>query len=200
MLLIKTAWGNKSLASDFRPPSSGKRNPYNLKAEVRPARPGLYYSLMWKRVRAVLKNLKDQRPQYEFDIVGIGWHQGWKDRKEQSFVDEYEKNLANLIRDMRKALGEENLPFVIAETGMHGPNETGPRALSLMRAQAAVARYEEFQGNVAFVRTMGFQRTKEVSPSDRIYHWNHNAETQFLIGEGMGRAMIQLLNAKPPEK
>ena len=107
--------------------------------------------------------------------------------------DEYEKNLANFIRDVRKDLGIKNLPFVIAETGMHGPTEKHPRAISLMRAQAAVAQYKEFEGNVAFVGTKAFHRPKDVSPSGQGYHWNQNAETYFLIGNGMGKAMIKLL-------
>ena len=99
-----------------------------------------------------------------------------------------------------------NLPFVIAETGMTGPNETHPRALSLMKAQAAVAQYPEFKGNVAFVKTQQFWREKEDSPSGQGYHWNTNAETYYLIGESMGQAMLGLMesaktaNAAKPSK
>ena len=183
VLLIKTAWGGKSLAKDFRPPSSG--------GEVGP-----YYTEMLKHVTNVLANLKKEFPDYDgkgYKIVGLGWHQGWNDRVNQAHNDQYETNLANFIRDVRKALGVKDLPFVIAETGMHGPEETHPRALSLMRAQAAVAAYPEFKGNVAFVGTKGFYRPPEVSPSRQGYHWNSNAETYFLIGDAMGKAMIQLL-------
>jgi len=56
--------------------------------------------------------------------------------------------MANFIRDIRKDLGVDRLPFVIAETGMSGPEETHPRALSLMKAQAAVAEQPNFKGNV----------------------------------------------------
>ena len=48
-----------------------------------------------------------------------------------------EKNLANFIRDIRKEFGTPKLPFVIAETGMNGPEEKHPRALSLMKATAS---------------------------------------------------------------
>ena len=65
-----------------------------------------------------------------------------------------------------------------------------------MKAQAAVAERKEFQGNVAFVGTKAFWRPKEQSPSGQNYHWNSNAETYYLIGEGMGQAMKQLLNDK----
>jgi alpha-galactosidase len=182
VLLIKTAWGGKSLAKDFRPPSSG--------GEV-----GQYYTEMLKHVKEVLANLKKHFPDYDgrgYELAGFGWHQGWNDRVNQAFNDEYEKNLANFIRDVRKDLGVKDLPFVIAETGMSGHTEKHPRALSLMRAQAAVAKYDQFKGNVAFVGTKDFYRPKEVSPSGQAYHWNTNAETYFLIGNGMGEAMLRL--------
>jgi hypothetical protein len=125
-------------------------------------------------------------------LAGFGWHQGWNDRINDKHNAEYESNMAHFIRDMRKDLGAERLPFVIAETGMTGPNEMHPRALSLMKAQAAVAEHPEFKGNVAFVGTRAFWREKEQSPSGQGYHWNTNAETYYLIGEAMGQAMLGL--------
>jgi len=56
-----------------------------------------------------------------------------------------------------------------------------------------VAKYEEFEGNVAFVGTKDFFRPKEVSPSGQAYHWNGNAETFCLIGNGMAEAMTGLV-------
>jgi len=97
------------------------------------------------------------------------------------------------IRDIRKALDAPKLSFVVAETGMSGREEKHPRAVSLMKAQAAVAEYDEFQGNVAFVGTRDFYRPKEESPSGQAYHWNSNAETYYLIGDAMGKAMLGLI-------
>jgi len=185
VLLIKTAWGGKSLAVDFRPPSSG--------GEVGP-----YYTEFLQHVRDVLANRDTHFPELrgrDYELAGLGWHQGWNDRVNQAHNDEYETNLANFIRDVRVELALPDLPFVIAETGMSGHEEKHPRALSLMRAQAAVAEYEEFAESVAFVGTKDFYRAPEVSPSNQGYHWNSNAETYFLIGEGMGRAMIELAEA-----
>jgi len=187
VLLVKLAWGGKSLAKDFRPPSAG--------GEVGP-----YYREIVDRTKATLKNLKAEFPELGdrgHELAGFGWHQGWNDRVNQAFNDEYEKNMAHFIRDIRKDLGVKNLPFVIAETGMSGPEEKHPRALSLMKAQAAVAEYPEFKGNVAFVKTQAFWREKEVSPSGQAYHWNTNAETYFLIGEAMGQAMKKLCETAP---
>ncbi|QDU92909.1 sialate O-acetylesterase [Lignipirellula cremea] len=183
VLLIKLAWGGKSLGKDFRPPSSG--------GEVGP-----YYQDVVKLTKQVLADGPTLFPQYagrRLELVGFGWHQGWNDRVNQAFNDEYEQNMANFIRDIRKDLGVPQLPFVIAETGMSGNEEKHPRAVSLMKAQAAVAQQDAFRGNVAFVGTRDFYRPREESPSGQGYHWNGNAETYYLIGQGMGQAMLKLL-------
>ena len=186
VLLIKVAWGGKSLGADFRPPSAG--------GEVGPS-----YTALFEEVRRVLGSLEELVPAYDgkgYDLVGFAWHQGWNDRVNQAFNDAYEENLACFIRDLRKELSAPELPFVLAETGMSGHEEKHPRALSLMRAQAAIAEREEFQQSVAFVPTRDFYRPKELSPSGQGYHWNNNAETYYLIGEGLGKAMVALVEER----
>lgn len=202
VLLIKCAWGGKSLAVDFRPPSSGKV-PYSLGEKqdaavaADPGIVGKYYRETLMLTKAALAKVKELVPGSDgrYELAGFGWHQGWNDRINDKFNAEYEENMANFIRDIRKDLGVPALPFVIAETGMSGPEEKHPRALSLMKAQAAVAERQEFQGNVAFVGTKAFWRPQEVSPSGQGYHWNTNAETYYLIGEAMGRAMAEFCKA-----
>ncbi len=191
VLLIKTAWGGKSLAKDFRPPSSGGET-------------GPYYSEMITHVKTVLENLKREFPQYKdgYEIAGFGWHQGWNDGCDMAMSKEYETNLKNLIRDVRKELGVENLPFVIADSGFGGVEQSNDRRLMIRNAQAAAAKSKEFQENVRCVETAPFFRTVEESPSKQGYHWNGNAETYYLIGEAMGAAMKELARtgpAKPAE-
>ena len=185
VLLIKIAWGGKRLAEDFRPPSlEGKT--------------GLYYTKLLEHIKNVLRQADQLFPQLTgrtFLLEGFGWHQGWNDRINQSFNDAYEHNMIQFIKDVRRDLKEPVLPFVIAETGMSGPEEKHPRALSLMAAQKAVADLPEFKGNVAFVSTRNFYRPANESPSSQAYHWNNNAETYYLIGEHMGQAMLGLLKA-----
>jgi hypothetical protein len=201
VLLIKCAWGGKSLAVDFRPPSSGKI-PYKLNAKLAaeiekdPQIVGNYYRQTLQLTRNALAGIKESFPAlagYEPVLCGFGWHQGWNDRINDQFNAEYEANMVNFIRDIRRDLKTPGLPFVIAETGMDGPEEKHPRALSLMKAQAAVADHPEVKGNVAFVSTKAFWRPKEVSPTSQGYHWNTNAETYYLIGQAMGEAMKKLL-------
>ncbi len=147
--------------------------------------------------KTALANIQKLVPDSDGSYVlsGIGWHQGWNDRINDKFNAEYESNLVHFIHDIRKDLGAPALPFVIAETGMQGPEENHPRTLSLMKAQAAVAEHPEFKGNVAFVSTREFWRPQEQSPSGQGYHWNSNAETHYLIGEAMGKATAKLVTA-----
>jgi len=202
VLLIKCAWGGKSLAVDFRPPSAGK--PLYLPGEKtdaaiaqNPEILGKYYREIIALTKGAMASIKDLVPGSDGRCVlsGFGWHQGWNDRINDKFNAEYESNMTHFIRDIRKDLAVPALPFVIAETGMSGPEEKHPRALALMKAQAAVAEREEFKGNVAFVGTKAFWRPQEKSPSAQGYHWNSNAETCYLIGEAMGEVMKRLTDA-----
>ena len=46
------------------------------------------------------------------------------------------------------------------------------------------------------IRTGGnFWRSQEESPSGQGYHYNRNADTYMLVGEALGRGMVELLNA-----
>jgi hypothetical protein len=184
VLIVKAAWGGKSLYIDFRPPSSGR----NV---------GFYYNEILRLVEDAVTNLATYFPDYDgqgYEIAGFGWHQGWNDRVDQASVNEYEFNMANFIRDIRADLGVPNLPFVIATTGMTGWTETNARALALMEAQLAVAEYPEFKGNVFTVETRPFWRAANQSPADQGYHWNRNAETYLKIGLAMGEAMKDIIN------
>jgi hypothetical protein len=191
VLIIKAAWGGKSLAVDFRPPSAVARVPGT--------QVGPFYHAIFDNVRDALTNLGTEFPAWSgkgYQIVGFGWHQGWNDRVDQTFNDEYEANMKNFIDDVRVELGKPVLPFVIATTGMSGWNETHPRALSLMNAQLSMANFTKYpahEGNVSVVDTRDFWRAAAVSPIDQGFHWNQNGETLFLIGKSMGDRMVNLL-------
>lgn len=188
VLLIKTAWGGKSLYVDFRPPSSGGAT-------------GPYYTLMIQQVRDALANIKRDFPQSKadaYEIAGFVWYQGWNDGCDpKRAVPEYENNLVNLIKDVRKDLGVPNLPVVIGE--LTGPWVNAPKEWEqLRRAQAAAAARPEFAGNVVFVPTREFVRAPEQSPNPgHGHHEFGNAETYFLVGDALGTAMRELLRGNP---
>ncbi len=198
VLLIKCAWGGRSLFHNFLPPSAE-----NYPKPEKDGDKGFHYAEVLRITQEVLGNLKKYYPDYDgkgFEIVGFGWHQGWNDRINQNAVDVYESNMAHFIRDMRKDLGIKSLPFVIANTGMGGWDipKTAPykaKVEKLMEAQLALAdpkKHPEFAGTVAGVETRGFQRSQEESPSKQDYHWNRNWETYYLIGTSMGQAIVGL--------
>jgi alpha-galactosidase len=183
VLLIKVAAGGTTLAGDFRPPSSG-------------GQVGGWYKNVVNTAKEVLADLKTHFPDYDgqgCEIVGFGWHQGWQDGCAEAMANEYERNLANFIRDVRKDLGVPKMPFVIGGSGFGGWDQKNGRRLKIMQAQAAVAQSEEFKDNVRYVETRGSYRAEDVSPHRFRYHWNGNAETYFLIGDGMGKAIVELL-------
>jgi hypothetical protein len=191
VLLIKTAWGGKSLYADFRPPSSG-------------GTVGPYYTKMLEEIRTVLQNLKSEFPGSDgsgYELAGFVWYQGWNDGCDpQKAVPEYEQNLVNLIHDVRRDLKAPNLPVVIGElTGpwVAAPDEWG----RLRRAQAAAAARPEFKGNVLFVETHDFVRNPDDSPHPgHGHHEFGNAETYFRVGDALGKGMRSLLVSPKQEK
>lgn len=184
VLLIKTAWGGKSLYRDFRPPGAG--------GEVGP-----YFLRMVAEVREALANLKRDFPAYDgspVELAGFVWYQGWNDGvNPQTAVPEYEQNLAHLIHDVRKEFGSPKLPFIVGE--LTGPWVDAPKEWTALRdAQAAVAKRPEFKDNVVFVRTRDFVRKAEDSPNPgHGHHEFGNAETGFLVGDALGRAAVQMV-------
>jgi hypothetical protein len=148
ILIIKTAWGDKSLHTDFRSPSAG---PYEFNesqierlrqqgkdiAAIKAARvkaTGHYYRLMVGHVKKVLADVKAVYPDYDsrrgHELAGLVWFQGWNDmvdsgvypgRDRPGGYDRYSDALVHFIRDVRKDLSAPKLPFVIGVMGAGGP-------------------------------------------------------------------------------
>lgn len=184
VLLIKTAWGGKSLYRDFRPPSAGGQT-------------GRYYQLMIQQVREALEKMETDFPSTRglgYELSGFVWYHGWNDGVDpQNAVPEYRQNLIHLIKDVRKEFNAPKLPVVIGE--LTGPWVDAPAEWTRLReAQAAAAKFEEFAGTVAFVKTRDFVRRPEDSPNPgHGHHEFGNAETYFLVGDALAKGMLALL-------
>ena len=194
VLLIKTAMGNRALGFDFRPPSSGRKDPDN-KWE------SLEYKLMVEGVGKTLDQIAKIVPGYKgqgYEIAGFAWWQGHKDSFTPELIDEYEKNLVNLINDVRKEFKAPKMPAVIATVGFGGHN-MADKFVRILKAQMAVGdpkKHPEFAGTVASVDIRDFWREVDESPTGQDYHYNRNAETYMLVGDALGRAMVRLLGGK----
>jgi hypothetical protein len=177
VVLIKVAWGGKSLAVDFRPPSAGlpdqavleamlermkKRNADTTMKDVK-ARYGFFYRQLVEEVKRAMANLGATFPKLksrEYEIAGFVWHQGFndvinRDLRANQYAD-YTKWLAMFIKDIRKDLDAPNAPFVIGELSTGGLPSRG----DFQKAQKAAADLPEFKGNVAFVPTAEYYDTK----------------------------------------
>jgi hypothetical protein len=150
ILIIKTAWGGKSLHTDFRPPSAG---PFEFSEdaierlekqgkdvdEIKEAKAlatGHHYRLMIDHVKYVLSAIGRVYPDYDeeqgYEIAGFVWFQGWNDmvdsgvypdRDKRGGYESYSENLAHFIRDVRRDLNAPDMHFVIGVMGVGGPLE-----------------------------------------------------------------------------
>ena len=174
VLIIKTAWGGKSLFYDFRPPGAGvyPRSADEISKNRNPeSGSGHYYRLMVEHVKMVLADPKRVCPAYDpaqgYEVAGFVWLQGWNDMvnhnvypslpkgsKENPYA-KYSELLARFIRDVRKDLGVPKLPFVIGVMGVGGTKANEGMA-AFREAMAAPALLAEFKGNVMAVATAPF--------------------------------------------
>jgi len=105
ILIVKTAWGGKSLAGDFRPPSSVK-NPGPFCQGSCPNAVGHYYQTMIADMRAMLSGgaIGAMFPQFSSltpKLTGFGWFHGWNDGCDLNDTAAYEDNFVNLVKDLR---------------------------------------------------------------------------------------------------
>ena len=170
VLLIKAAWGGKTLNYDFRSPSAGPypRTKVDLEKDRHPlADSGHYYRLMLAHAKQVLANPGRVCPAYDpkegYELAGFIWLQGFNDMVDGNFYPKgptrfapYSDYLAALIRDVRKDLGAPKMPFVIGVMGVGGKDPRSDDNLAFREAMAAPASLPEFKGNVIAVRTAPF--------------------------------------------
>ncbi len=180
ILLIKTAWGGRSLHTDFRPPSAGPYVPTGQEAKKWAEKPeakakvdkatGVFYREMVAHVKKVLADPKRVCPAYDekegYEIAGFVWLQGFNDlvssdtypAKPGEKVRDYSKYgewLADLIRDVRKDLAAPKMPVVIGVLGVNGLKANNDTK-AFRVAMAAPAAMPEFSGNVTAIETAPF--------------------------------------------
>lgn len=228
VLLIKAAWGGRSVYRDFRSPSAGfppdkalqamlaeqqKKKPETTIEDVK--KPfGAAYRDMLAEVNGTLGNLKTHFPKLagrEYELAGFIWLQGWNDMISADATAEYTSNLTHFIRDVRKDLKSPKLPFVIGQMGVDGLNPSAG-VKKFKEAQAAVMKEPEYQGNVALVKTDAFWDTE----AEAVFKkgWRENIDEWNTVGSDfpyhylgspktmmkMGRAFAEAVLALRGEK
>ena len=215
VIILKSSQGNRSLGWDFLPPGSerfthegrtfaGYQDTPPSWVEGEPKDEvnwyaGKQYDDCFGAVHDVLDNFATEYPQFEdqgYEIAGFVWWQGHKDGGSAVHAGRYEQNLVRLINTLREEFKSPNAPFVIGTIGFDGWEMAGNQ-LAIADAQLAVSgesgRHPEFAGNVLTVETRDFWRDASISPRNQGFHYNGNAETYMLVGDALGRGMVELL-------
>ena len=195
-MLLKSCVGNRALGWDLLPPSAvgtgakgqsyqGDSESSNRKvSEAVKAKSGWYAGLQYDQdVGAAQTALKDLATYYpggtEFEVAGFFWWQGNAEPGKGS-VENYDKNLAFLFQDLKKDFNAPNAKFVCATLGEHDMNAT------LTKKMFAFAEQHKDDAAVFF--------TQPVSKGGGSGgHYSGNGETYMNVGEGMGKAMVELL-------
>ena len=175
VLIIKTAWGGKSLFYDFRPPSAGpyERTEHGHRKGSQSAREGgpllsaddrscqesagghpscLPSNTTTRKVTSL--------PDSSGSRAGTTWStatsiRNCPARARSNRFAKYSQWLGDFIRDVRHDLHAPELPFVIGVMGVGG-EEANQSNLEFRHAMAAPAGDPEFKGTVVAVQTAPF--------------------------------------------
>jgi len=140
-----------------------------------------------------------------FEIAGFVWWQGDRDRYTMGHATRYQQNLVNLINSLRTYYSNRypgkvvnNAPFVLATLGQTILNDnSNPAEKAILDAQLAVdgafGKYPQYAGNV---KTVYSHPLSEGGASNG--HYNGRAGTYMLVGDALGRAMVDLESAVTP--
>jgi hypothetical protein len=127
ILVMKTAWGGKDLAQDYRPPSSVSN--FDVYCQEAPCinQIGHFYSVMVDDIHKMLapnaiSTMFPELQGYTPSLGGFSWFQGWNDGCDLNMTAAYEWNLVNLIKDLRTEFKSPDLPISIAVAGFDGFN------------------------------------------------------------------------------
>jgi hypothetical protein len=183
ILIIKTAWGGRSLNTEFRPPSAG---PYKLPKEIqdvwdqhpqgahgvpkledrkkwqddKDAASGVFYRMMIDHVKKVLTDPKRVCPEYNekdgYEIAGFVWLQGFNDLVDGTTYpnENYDEYSRLLSHFIRDVRKDLSAPKMPFVIGVLGVD--GDKNVNFRKAMAAPADLPEFKGNVAAVDTAPF--------------------------------------------
>lgn len=183
VLLIKAAWGGVSLEKGFLSPSAGG--------------PGPKWTEMVAEYRKVLGDIKKYFPSYDgkkgYEIAGLVWFQGWNDGRRSD--GKYGEELAHFIRDIRKEFGIADMPVVIGELGVDGP-EAGGWIAEFRKQQQIPASMDEFKGTVKYVRTGQFWPSELLAKSDEVYK---KAQAKAQVAKKAAAAEGKTLSNSSPE-
>jgi hypothetical protein len=214
VMILKSCTGNRSLGWDLLAPGSKryeveengktmvyagyKDSPDRWEKGTEPKKIGWYAGVQYdgdvRNAKAVLAELDKHYPgAKKYEVAGFFFWQGDKDRYNAAHANRYEQNLVHFIKTLRKDFNAPKAKFVCATLGQTKKGAGGNEG-KIIAAQLAVdgksGKYPEFKGNVATVYTNPVSKGGSSNG-----HYGGNAETYMNVGELMGQAMANLIEA-----
>jgi hypothetical protein len=197
VMILKSCVGNRALGWDLLPPSAvgtgkdgksyqGKSESSNrMVSEDVKAASGWYAGLQYDQdvgaAQNALKNLETYYPgATKYEVAGFFWWQGNAEPGKGS-VENYDKNLAFLFNDLKKDFNAPNAKFVCATLGEH--DKSAPLSQKMFDFAGSHDDAEVFY-------------SKPVAKGASGGHYGGDPDTYMKVGEGMGKAMVELLNSK----
>lgn len=218
VMILKSSIGNRGLGWDLLPPGSkrkeftdpkdGKTYVYpGYKDEVRhekwekgkvpaPPKHGWYAGKQYDddvgNAKKVLADLEKYYPGAKgYEVVGFLWWQGDRDMRNRGHVAQYEQNLVQLVKALRKDFGAPKAAFVTASLGQSKESDTTSghgKILQAMKAFASGKYKSELGENLGFVYTHPLSKGSSSSA-----HYGGNAQTYMNVGLAMGEEMVRQL-------
>jgi alpha-galactosidase len=178
IILFKSATGGTTLNLQWRPPSAVRR----AGGEV-----GFLYKRMMRRFHRLLANIEDFYPQYSgqgFEVAGFVWFQGENDSlaeatpndRSTGYWHHYEKNLKDLIHDVRAELAIDKLPVLIIQINDCPVWERKSGGKVIRAAQKKVAEEDPLATWIP---------TADLHP---LAHYN--SRSMITIGDRAGKALL----------
>ncbi len=160
--------------------------------EVDPWYAGKQYDDDVANAKMILEELDKHYPGAKgYEVAGFLWWQGDKDRYNAAHAANYEKNLVNLIKALRKDFNAPKAAFVTASLGQtEESNTTSPdgQILQAMKNVASGKYSAELGDNIGFVYTHPLSMG-----SSSNAHYGGNAKTYMNVGLAMGEKMAGLV-------
>jgi hypothetical protein len=201
VMILKVCVGNRALGWDLLPPSAkgtgnqGKSyqgNSESSNRQINTSAKGWYAGRQYDddvgAAQRVLKNLSKYYPgASKYEVRGFFWWQGNAEKGKGS-VENYDKNLAFLFKDLRTDFNAPNAKFVCATLGEHDKNAT------LSKKMYSFAGLPEFKDQAAVFYS------KPVAKGGSGGHYGGDPNTYMGVGEGMGKLMLELLGKEKPSQ
>ncbi|MBT8044361.1 MAG: sialate O-acetylesterase [Verrucomicrobiae bacterium] len=206
VMILKSCIGNRSLGWDLLPPGS---EPYEYDGKMQPGYRGTpddpkgngekvegkwyagkQYDSDIEAAKRVLADLDKYYPgAKDYQVAGFFWWQGDKDMRNPAHYSQYEKNLIQLIKQLRKEFDAPKAKFVTASLGQTKKGSTrGDGKILEAMENVSKSTDPELKGTVGFVYTHPLSKGGSSSG-----HYSGNPETYMNVGEAMGKAMVELL-------